>query len=73
MKAVQALIEKKVAEMVQESIQFRFLNDASISATDRLRRVSPVLAYFVMGFADLQTILEYPYEEANVDPLKVTI
>lgn len=74
MKNIQAAIEAQVGTMVQNNILFKFLNDESISATERLARLAPCFTYFVLGFRDLQLfVLKYPAAEAKLDRFKKAI
>lgn len=74
MKHVEAAIQAQVESMVANNILFKFLNDESISATERLCRFAPCFAYFVLGFHDLQLlVLKYPAAEAKLDRIKKAI
>ncbi|KAJ6644149.1 hypothetical protein Bhyg_09115 [Pseudolycoriella hygida] len=74
MRDVQAAISEKVRQMVANNILFKFLNDESLSATERLRRIAPPFSYFVLAFHDLQAhVLKYPDEEAETDHIKAAI
>lgn len=74
MKDVEAAIRAKVDSIVANNTLFAFLNDESLTATARLSRVSPCLAYFVFGFSDLQQlVLMYPAAETESDRFKKAI
>lgn len=74
MRDVEAAIEAKVDSMVERSTLFKFLNDESVTATERLSRVAPYFASFVLGFHDLQNLVfKYPTEEAQSDRVKKAI
>ncbi|XP_037031252.1 uncharacterized protein LOC119070847 [Bradysia coprophila] len=74
MKEVEAAIHTKVESMVAKNTLFAFLNDESLTATERLSRLAPSLAYFVLGFYDLQhLILKYPAAEVKTDRIKRAI
>lgn len=74
MKEIETAIQAQVKSMVQNNILFKFLNDESFSATERLVRLAPCFAYFVLGFRDLQLyVLKYPAAEAKCDPYKKAI
>lgn len=74
MKDVESAICSQVQSMVSKNILFKFLDDESISATERLARFAPCFAYFVLGFRDLQLlVLKYPASEAKLDRVKKAI
>lgn len=74
MRDIEAAINEQVETMLANNILFKLLNDESISATERISRVAPCFAYFVLGFYDLQLlVLKYPAAEAKHDRIKRAI
>ncbi|XP_037037490.1 uncharacterized protein LOC119075203 [Bradysia coprophila] len=74
MRDVEAEIDGKVNSMVKHNILFKFLNDETLTATERLSRVAPCFTFFVLGFHDLQNlVLKYPAAEAEMDRVKKAI
>lgn len=74
MKNVKAAIQVQVDSMVRNNILFKFLNDETFSATERLARLAPCFAYFVLAFRDLQLyVLKYSTAEAKSDRFKKAI
>jgi len=74
MRDIEAAIHAKVELIAANNNLFKFLSDESMSATERLSRLAPCLAYFALGFHDLQLlVLKYPAAEAKVDRVKKAI
>lgn len=74
MKGVESAIQVQVESMVATNILFKFLNDESITATERLSRFAPCFANFVLGFQNPQLmVLKYPAAEAKLDRIERAI